>query len=119
MKTKRTFYNSIASLFYYFLTILLGIVNRRAVIIILGIEYQGINGLFSNVLSMLSIAELGIGTAIIYHLYKPLAENRIDEIQSIMYFYRKCYWFISAVIFFLGILIIPLLPFNIIICFLS
>ena len=111
MKTKRTFYNSIASLFYYFLTILLGIVNRRAVIIILGIEYQGINGLFSNVLSMLSIAELGIGTAIIYHLYKPLAENRIDEIQSIMYFYRKCYWFISAVIFFLGILIIPLLPF--------
>lgn len=66
MKTKNTLYNSIANLFYYFSTIILGVLNRKAVILFLGIEYQGINGLFSNILSMLSIAELGVGTAIIY-----------------------------------------------------
>lgn len=44
MKTKNTFYNSIASLFYYFSTIILGVLNRKAVILFLGIEYQGING---------------------------------------------------------------------------
>lgn len=70
MKTKNTLYNSIASLFYYFSTIILGVLNRKAVILFLGIEYQGINGLFSNILSMLSIAELGVGTAIIFHLYE-------------------------------------------------
>ena len=58
MKTKNTLYNSIANLFYYFSTIILGVLNRKAVILFLGIEYQGINGLFSNILSMLSIAEL-------------------------------------------------------------
>lgn len=71
MKTKNTLYNSIANLFYYFSTIILGVLNRKAVILFLGIEYQGINGLFSNILSMLSIAELGVGTAIIFHLYGP------------------------------------------------
>ena len=57
MKTRNSFYNSLAGLLYYFITILLGIVNRKAVIAFLGIEYQGINSLFGNILSMLSIAE--------------------------------------------------------------
>ena len=60
MKTRNSFYNSLAGLLYYFITILLGIVNRKAVIAFLGIEYQGINSLFGNILSMLSIAELGM-----------------------------------------------------------
>ncbi|MCB6608388.1 hypothetical protein V3C10_16265 [[Clostridium] symbiosum] len=111
MKTRRTLYNSIASLTYYIITILLGIVNRKAVVSILGIEYQGINGLFSNVLSMLSIAELGIGTAIIYHLYKPIHDKNTAEIQVLMRFYKKCYTAIACIIGGLGICIIPGLKF--------
>lgn len=111
MKTRRTLYNSIASLTYYIITILLGIINRKAVVTILGIEYQGINGLFSNVLSMLSIAELGIGTAIIFHLYKPIHDGDTAEIQSLMQFYKKCYTAIACIIGGLGICIIPGLKF--------
>lgn len=68
MKTKKSFFNSLAVLLYYITSTILGIVSRKMIITILGIEYQGINGLFSNILSMLSIAELGIGTAIVYHM---------------------------------------------------
>ena len=110
MKTKNTFYNSIASLFYYFSTIILGVLNRKAVILFLGIEYQGINGLFSNILSMLSIAELGVGTAIIFHLYGPMSKNDKFQIKALMNFYRRCYWIIAGVILSLGLLIMPLLP---------
>ena len=88
---------------YYIVTILLGLLNRRCLIYIMGIEYQGVSGLFTSVISILELAELGIGTAIIFHLYRPLAENDIEMIKSIMAFYKKCYTYI--VIAFIGILL--------------
>lgn len=88
----------------------MGILNRRAVIRVLGIEYQGVNGLFGNVLSMLSIAELGIGAAIIYNLYRPLEEGDTESVKSLMRFYRKCYIIIGIAIAVIGTAIIPLLP---------
>ena len=109
MKTRNSFYNSLAGLLYYFITILLGIVNRKAVIAFLGIEYQGINSLFGNILSMLSIAELGIGTAIIYHLYRPLSEGNLQAVKSLMNFYRKCYYAIAMAVLIFGLLVIPFL----------
>lgn len=113
MKTKNTFYNSIASIIYYLATIGLGIFSRKVLISILGIEYQGINGLFSNILSMLSIAELGIGMTMIYHLYQPLKNKDVLAIQTLMYFYKKCYIGIAGIIFSIGILIIPVLKYII------
>lgn len=110
MKTRSSFYNSVASLAYYIITLLLGIVNRKFVISIMGIEYQGINGLFSNVLSMLSIAELGIGMAIVYHLYRPISENCIEEIKMLMAFYKKCYLTIAITICMIGLTLMPALP---------
>lgn len=90
---------------YYIINVLIGLFNRRCLIMIMGIDYQGVNGLFSSVLSILELAELGIGTAIIYHLYKPLAENNIEQIKSIMYFYKKCYTMIAVVIGIIGCLL--------------
>ncbi|NBH18812.1 hypothetical protein D3Z55_15470 [Clostridiaceae bacterium] len=107
MKTRKTFYNAIVSICYYFLTIILGIFNRKIVIDVLGIEYQGINGLFNNIMSMLSIAELGIGISMIYHLYLPLENKNLSTIRSLMNFYKKCYIIIAGIIFSTGILIIP------------
>lgn len=107
MKTKSTFYNAAVSIIYYIITILLGICNQKVLIAVMGIEYQGMNGLFSNVISMLSIAELGIGVSIIYHLYEPLEKNDISVIQSLMNFYRKCYIGIAVFILGAGVLIIP------------
>lgn len=111
MKTKYTFYNSVTNLIYYFITILLGIITRRTVIQILGIQYQGIDGLFNNVLSMLNIAELGIGTAIIYHLYEPLRVKNIDTIKALMQFYKKSYRTIALIVLGLGLLAVPFLKY--------
>lgn len=83
MKTKRTFLNSAASLLYYLVAIVLGIINRRAVLSYLGIEFQGIDGLFSNVLNMLAIAELGIGGVVTYQLYEPILNKDTATISSI------------------------------------
>ena len=98
---------------YYIINIAFGMVNRKILLAVMGVEYQGINGLFSNVLSLLSLAEMGIGTAIIYHLYKPIQEDDIFQIKTLMGFYRKCYNIIAIVVFSLGLLVLPFLDFFI------
>ena len=75
----------------------------------MGDEYNGIYALFGSIISMLSIAELGIGSAIIYNLYKPVKEKHIEEIKMIMNFYKQCYRLIAGVILLIGILITPLI----------
>lgn len=111
MKTQYTIYNTVVGLIYYIITVVLGLLNRRVLVYTLGIEYQGINGLFSNIISMLSIAELGVGIAIIYHLYRPLAEDNKNLIKAIMTFYKQCYNIIAAIILIIGLLLMPFLPF--------
>ena len=75
----------------------------------LSIEYLGMNGLFSNILSLLSLAEMGIGSAIIYSLYEPLAKKEETVVQSFMDFYKKAYWIIGSVILLAGSAFIPFL----------
>ena len=63
------------------INIIIGFVAQRIFIQTLGTEYLGINGLFTNILSMLGIVELGLGSAIIYHLYQPIAEQDKEKIN--------------------------------------
>ena len=93
----------------YFLNTVIGFVCRMVFVRCLATEYLGINGLFSNVLSMLSLAELGIGAAIVYALYKPLAENDEEKIASLMQFYCKAYRIIGIVVAAAGLLLLPFL----------
>lgn len=88
---------------------IMAFVVRTIFIRYLNTDYLGVNGLFTNVLSLLSFAELGIGTAIIYNMYKPVAENDIDKIKSLMKLYRKSYILIGLIIFIIGLLLIPFL----------
>jgi len=90
---------------------IIGFLAQAFFIRILGAEYLGLNGLFSNILTMLSIFELGIGSAIIFNLYQPIASNNIDEIKSLMKFYKKSYRIIALVILLFGLFIIPFLPY--------
>jgi hypothetical protein len=76
----------------------------------LTIEYLGLNGFFSNILSLLSFAELGIGTAICYSLYRPLAFHETEKVQALMQLYRKAYTVIGTFIIVVGIGLTPLLP---------
>jgi len=95
------------------ITLVLAFVSRTVFIKTLGAEYLGLNGLFSSILSSMSLAEMGIGTAIAYALYKPIAENDREQIKSILAFYRKCYFSIGIFIIAVGCLLIPFLPYLI------
>ena len=83
--------------------------SRTIFIHALDISYLGVNGLFTNVLGVLSFAELGIGTALNYSLYKPVAENNIEKIKSLMQFYKKSYRIIAIVVSVIGLAILPFL----------
>lgn len=93
------------------INIIIGFVAQRIFIQTLGTEYLGINGLFTNILSMLGIVELGLGSAIIYHLYQPIAEQDKEKIKSLMLFYKVGYRVIGIIIAVIGLAIIPFLQF--------
>ena len=86
---------------------LFGVVNRIVFIRCLSAEYLGVNGLFTNILSVLSLAELGIGTAIVFALYKPIADGNQKEISALMHFYGKAYKVIGCVVAVVGLLLLP------------
>lgn len=82
---------------------------RTAMIYTLGMEYIGLNSLFASVLSMLSFAELGFGSAIVFSMYKPIAENDEVTVCALLSFYRKCYWVIGTIIVGVGLTLMPFL----------
>lgn len=91
------------------LSILLTFVTRAVFVRVLSVEYLGIESLFSNVLAVLSLAELGVGSAIIYALYKPIAEDDVATIKSLMRLFKRAYCAIGCVIFVLGLCLAPFL----------
>lgn len=109
MRTKNSIKNTIVSFSSNLLTIIIGLIAQGIFIKILGSEYLGINGLFSNIISMLGIVELGVGSAIIYHLYKPIVEEDIKKVKALMNFYKKCYTIIALIILTIGLMITPYL----------
>ena len=106
-RTSNSVKNSITSITTNICAILFSFITQTIFIKTLGIEYLGLNGLFTNILTMLSLFELGMGNAIVYHMYKPIAKNDTEKIKSLMRFYRKSYNIIAIIILALGILISP------------
>lgn len=96
-----------------FISFVLSFASRTVFVYTLGESYLGISGLFGNVLGVLSFAELGIGTAFGFSLYKPVATHDIEKIKSYMHYYKWAYRAIAAVVAVVGILILPLLPYII------
>ncbi len=88
---------------------LIAFASRTIFINILGVTYLGVNGLFANILGLLSFAELGIGPAMTFALYKPVAEGNIEEIKSLMHLYKKAYRWVAIVITAVGLAILPFL----------
>lgn len=109
-RTKNSLVNVATGFGGQLLSTILKFVVRTVFIHALGKEYLGISGLFTNILSMLSLAELGVGSAIAFRLYKPLAERDEKKVRVLVKFYKLAYKAIGAVILLLGILLIPFLP---------
>lgn len=91
----------------------LNFIVRTIFIYTLGIEYLGISGLFANILEVMSIADLGFGTAIMYSLYKPISEEDTDKQAALMGFYKKIYSVIAIAIAVIGLAFVPFLKYVI------
>lgn len=106
--------NSIINTVYGFgvklASLLSSFVLRTVFIRVLGMEYAGVSGLFTDVLTVLSFAELGISTAMTYALYRPISENDEDEIRKLMHFYKWAYRLVAGGVLVIGVLCIPFLP---------
>lgn len=107
-RTANTIRNFTFSLASYILNMLLSFVTRTIFIRFLATEYLGVNGLFSNILSLLSLAELGAGGAFVSLLYKPIARDNKDDICLVMASFRKAYRTIAV---FIGVIGFSLTPF--------
>lgn len=108
-RTEYSYLNIIAGVGGYSVSIILSLINRMVFTRTLPASYLGISGLFSNILSMLSLTELGVGGAIVYALYKPLAEDDQDKVASIVKLFGQVYMIIGCIFGAMGICIIPFL----------
>ncbi|SFI29120.1 MULTISPECIES: lipopolysaccharide biosynthesis protein [unclassified Bacillus (in: firmicutes)] len=109
MRVKNSIINISAGLGNQIIITSLSFISRTVFINSLGVEYLGINGLLTNILSMLSLAEAGIGSSIMYSLYKPVAENDQQKIKVLMRLYRNAYMVIALVVLLLGLALMPFL----------
>lgn len=112
-RTKNSLQNIKTGAIVQIINKLMAFVVRTVFIKILNTEYLGVNGLFTNILTMLSFAELGIGTAIVFNMYKPIAEDNKSKIKSLMKLYKTAYTAIGIVVFVLGLLVIPFMKYII------
>lgn len=101
--------NVMFSYFNHIATTILKFICRWAFIRTIGVTYLGVNGLYTNILGVLSLTELGISTAMNYSLYKPVAEGNIEKIKSLMRAYKIAYRIIALVVSVIGLAIVPFL----------
>ncbi len=109
MRTESSIKNSIFATVMIIIKILITFLAQKIFVLILDAEYLGANGLFTNVIGLLSLAELGIGQAIIFNLYKPIANDDKETVKSLMRLYRKAYNWITAIVAIVGVSLIPFL----------
>lgn len=109
MRTQNSLKNMYIGIATQIIITILGFVSRKVLFDSLGDAYLGVNGVLSNVLSMLSLVEGGIGVSIVYNLYKPLAEDDKEKIIALVQLYKKLYFILSVLVFLLSLLIYPFL----------
>lgn len=105
--------NIIWAIIYQITVIILPFITRTIMIYTWGSEYLGLNSLFTSILSVLNVAELGIGNAVVYAMYKPLALNDNKTICALLGFYRKIYHIIGLVVVIGGLAILPFIRYLI------
>lgn len=110
-RIKKSGKNLVTGIIYQTVTLVLGFVSRKVFLFTLGEEFLGLNGIFSDVLSLLSMADLGFNTAMSYSFYRPLAENDHEKLAALVNFYKKVYNIIAIAVTVIGIAVIPFLRF--------
>ena len=111
MRAEATMRNSAWGLFQQLIICVLGIFARRVMLDTIKIEGVGLNGLLTNVVAVLSLADMGISASIIFHMYKPLADGDEETLAKLMNFYRTVYYFIAVTIFVIGLCLMPFMKY--------
>ena len=106
-RTEYSMRNTTAAMASRIIAILMGFITRVVFTHVLSEAYVGVNGLFSDILNVLALSELGVGTAITYALYKPIAEKDIEKQKSLMRMYCWFYRIVAAIVLVAGLAIIP------------
>ena len=110
MRVANVLRNSIYAMTLYVVLAVLGILIRQAFTRHLPIELLGLEGLFTNVIALLSIAELGISTVVSYGLYREIATKNEDEVNMLMSIYRYIYLIIGTLVALIGVILFFFLP---------
>lgn len=113
MRTRYTLINMVVNVGGQLMNQVLLFISRMVFIHYLSAAYLGVNGLFTDVLGILNLAELGIGTAMIYSLYEPAAKNDEHRLAQLMNLYRLLYRIVAVVVLLVGLALMPFLGFFI------
>lgn len=108
-RTKNTIRNIVWNLIDKVITIFFSFILRAIIIRKLSAEYLGLNSLFTSILQVLNLTELGFSNAVVFSMYKPIAENDKDTICALMNLYKKVYRIIGIVILIIGLILVPFL----------
>ena len=106
-RLKNSIRNTVSGIASRIITIIFPFIIRTLIIKKIGMDYAGLNGLFSSVLLMLSISELGFGSALVYSMYKPIAEADDEKVCALLNLYKKVYRIVGCVILTLGLALLP------------
>lgn len=112
-RVQKSMKNTIFGMVGLFCSLIVSFVTRSVFIRILGVEYNGVNGLFSNILQVLNLADLGFATSVAYALYKPLQERDEKTTAALMNYFAKVYRIIAIVVGAVGCCCIPFLQYLI------
>lgn len=112
-RTKNTVRNILCGMINKFIKILFPFIIRTIIIYRLGVEYVGLNSLFTSILSTLSLAELGFDTAIVTVMYKSISKNDVENLCALLNFIKKAYLFVGIAISLMGLCCLPFLKYLI------
>ena len=111
MDKKRSILNISVVISFKVILFALSIISRRFLIKYIGNDANGLNSLYLNILGVLSIAELGVGSAITFSMYSPIVNNETEKVAALYGLFVKMYRLVATVILALGLIITPLIPF--------
>lgn len=111
MDKKKGILNVAISIFFRVFILIGALLVRRFLIKYIGNEVNGLNSLYTSILGFLAVAELGVGSAITFCMYKPIVEGDTDKVSALYHLFTKLYLIIGAIILAVGCIVIPLLPY--------
>ena len=108
-KTKNSINGFLAGIVNLLISTVMPFVLRTTMVYVIGIEYAGINSLFASIFNVISLADLGFTSAVVYSMYQPIKENNIEKLSQLLGYYRTIYHYVAGIIFVSGLCVMPFL----------